>query len=87
MPGPAHKTYALLRYVPTYWDLPAPAIPFLIVLGAVFVALLGAYGFVAIAAVTVAMRIAYQWNTDVFAIVRVTVACLPFLDRFRRLQP
>ena len=37
---PAHKTYALLRYVPTYWELPAPAIPLLIILGAVFVAIM-----------------------------------------------
>ena len=87
MNAPAHKTYALLRYVPTYWDLPAPAIPILIVVGAVFVALLGAYGFVAIAAVTVAVRVAYQWNTDVFAILRVLLASLPYLDRHRRLHP
>lgn len=82
-----HKTYALLRYVPTYWDLPAPAIPLLIVLGAIFVALLGPYGFVATGGVTVAMRIAYQWNTDVFAILRVTLASLPYLDRYGRVQP
>ena len=84
---PAHKTYALLRYVPTYWDLPAPAIPFLIVLGAVMVAFLGPYGFVVTAAITVTIRVAYQWNTDVFAIVRVALASLPFLDRHRRLHP
>lgn len=82
-----HKTYALLRYVPTYWDLPAPAIPFLIIIGAVLVAVMGPYGFLAAAAVTVAMRLSYQWNTDVFAIVRVAVATLPFLDRFGRLAP
>ena len=83
----AHKTYALLRYVPTYWELPAPAIPLLIIVGAVFVALMGPYGFVAAGAVTVAMRVAYQWNTDVLAIVRVALASLPYLDRHRRLHP
>lgn len=83
----AHKTYALLRYVPTYWDLPAPAIPVLIVLGAVFVALFKAYGLVITAAVTVIMRVAYQWNTDVFAIVRVALASMPYFDRHRRLHP
>ena len=82
-----HKTYALLRYVPTYWDLPAPAIPVLIVLGAIFVAILKVHGLVATAALTVAIRVAYQWNRDVFRIVQVTVASLPFIDRHRRLLP
>ena len=82
-----HKTYALLRYVPTYWDLPAPAIPVLIVAGAVFVAVLGPYGFVAAAVAAVTLRVAYQWNTDVLAILRVAVATLPYLDRHGRLRP
>lgn len=82
-----HKTYALLRYVPTYWELPAPAIPLLIVVGALLVAILGPYGFVATALVTVLLRLGYQWNTDVFAIVRVALGTLPFLGRRRRLHP
>ena len=84
---PTHKTYALLRYVPTYWDLPAPAIPVLIVLGAVFVALLGLYGLVVAVGATIVTRVAYQWNRDAFAIVRVVVASLAYLDRHRRLRP
>ena len=83
----AHKTYALLRYVPTYWELPAPAIPLLIIVGAVLVAIMGPYGFVAAGAVTVLMRVAYQWNTDVLAIVRVALSSLPYLDVHRRLHP
>lgn len=86
MAGSPHKTYALLRYVPTYWDLPAPAIPALIVLGAVCVAVFGISGLLVGAGLTVATRVAYQWNRDVFAIVRAAIATLPFLDRHGRLR-
>jgi hypothetical protein len=83
----SHKTYALLRYVPTYWDVPAPAIPLLLIAGAVLVATVGAYGILIAAALTLAVRLAYMWNTDAPGILRAMLASLAYLGRHRRLRP
>jgi len=87
MTAAGHKTYALLRYVPTYWDLPAPAIPLLLIAGAVLVAALGLYGILGAVALTLAVRLAYMWNADAPGIVRAMLASLAYLGRHRRLRP
>ena len=82
----AHKTYSLLRYVPTYWGLPSSAIPLLIVLGAVLTALLGLYGVAATVGVTYVLRLAFQWNDAALTVLRVTLQSLPLLDRHGRVR-
>lgn len=87
MTAPRHKTYPLLRYMPTYAGLPAAVLPPLIIVAAISVGIFGIYGAVPALILTITFRALYLWNPDAFAILRGAIGSISFLDRHLRLRP
>ena len=87
MSGRSHKTYPLLRYMPTYGGLPAGLIPPLILVSALLLGIFGLYGAVPALAATMALRGLYLWNPDALTILRGAIVALPSIDRYLRLRP
>ena len=83
---PEHKTYALLRYVPTYWGLPAQVIPVLLMVSTVLIGFLGLYGVASSVAVVAFARVTYAWDPAVLTIVRASLQTLLFLRTRRRIR-
>jgi len=82
-----HKTYPLLRYMPTYAGLPAAVLPLLILATALALAVFGLYGVVPAFLLTIAVRALYTWTPDAFFILRGALSAIPVLDRHWRLRP
>lgn len=87
MPGPSHKTYPLLRYMPTYVGLPAAMLPPLIIVSAIFMAMFGLMGAIPVLVLAVALRALYLWNPDSIAMLRGALGAISFIDRHMRLRP